>query len=515
MRDREVVAAIAAGDQGGLAAAYDRDAAALYAYCRSLLHEPADAADAVQDTFVIAASKIAGLRDPDRLRPWLYAVARNECRRRLRARAAGVSLDEAGDVTDDSVDVGGNAERAELRELVRAAIAGLNPGEREVIELNLRHELEAADLADTLGVSRNQAHALVSRARSQLERALGALLVARSGRQSCQQLRTLLAGWDGQLTVLLRKRVSRHIEHCDVCGERKRRELRPAMLLSLVPMAALPPELRHQVLRLVADATSAGVAHRATIAGRAEPFGSSGFPVQLERPALPRLRARHVQGAVAGVVAVAVLAVVGVGVLRGGGPAGPARGLGAPPGVPAPARSGSLPSATPRTPAAGTRTPAAGIRATASPTNGTRLSGTVGGLVPPPGAPSGGPPPVTTTGPSTAPSAPGPGPPSVAPPGTLMPSTLTVELAASLLGGSSIGTFRLTAEGGPVTYSITVPVTLMVGGLTVTPATGTLAAGQSVVVKVALQPGLTLGVGAQLAVDPGGLSIAVVLAVQL
>ena len=55
----------------------------------------------------------------------------------------------------------------------------------------------------------------------------------------------------------------------------------------------------------------------------------------------------------------------------------------------------------------------------------------------------------------------------------------------------------------------------MVGGLTVTPATGTLAAGQSVVVKVALQPGLTLGVGAQLAVDPGGLSIAVVLAVQL
>ena len=38
-------------------------------------HEPADAADAVQDTFVIAAAELGRLRDPDRLRPWLYAVA--------------------------------------------------------------------------------------------------------------------------------------------------------------------------------------------------------------------------------------------------------------------------------------------------------------------------------------------------------------------------------------------------------------------------------------------------------
>ena len=55
MHDREIVAAVVAGDPAGLAAAYDRYAAVLHAYCRSLLSEPADAADAVQDTFVIAA----------------------------------------------------------------------------------------------------------------------------------------------------------------------------------------------------------------------------------------------------------------------------------------------------------------------------------------------------------------------------------------------------------------------------------------------------------------------------
>ena len=71
MGDRDIVAAIIGGDPAGLAAAYDQYAASLHAYCRTLLGEPADAADAVQDTFVVAAAKASGLRDPDRLRPWL------------------------------------------------------------------------------------------------------------------------------------------------------------------------------------------------------------------------------------------------------------------------------------------------------------------------------------------------------------------------------------------------------------------------------------------------------------
>jgi hypothetical protein len=37
----------------------------------------------VLDTFVIAMSRLAGLRHPDRLGAWLHAVARNECLRRL------------------------------------------------------------------------------------------------------------------------------------------------------------------------------------------------------------------------------------------------------------------------------------------------------------------------------------------------------------------------------------------------------------------------------------------------
>ncbi len=82
MQDRDVVAAVVAGDADGIAEAYDRYAASLYAYGHSLLPGPA-AAEVVLDTFLIAVSRLDGLRDPARLDAWLHAVARNECLRRL------------------------------------------------------------------------------------------------------------------------------------------------------------------------------------------------------------------------------------------------------------------------------------------------------------------------------------------------------------------------------------------------------------------------------------------------
>src|SRR4029077_20689691 len=89
MDDREIVAAIVAGDLPGLAAAYDEHAESLYGYCRWMLNEPEDAADAGEETFVIAAARLGGLRDPRKLRPWLYAVARNECHGRVRGSGGG------------------------------------------------------------------------------------------------------------------------------------------------------------------------------------------------------------------------------------------------------------------------------------------------------------------------------------------------------------------------------------------------------------------------------------------
>jgi RNA polymerase sigma factor (sigma-70 family) len=103
--DREVVAAITAGDPAGIAMAYDRYAAALYGYSHWILHDPAAAAAALKDTFVVAAATLGNLSEPSKLRPQLFALARNECRRRSRPASAvrdgeANAADEPADATD-------------------------------------------------------------------------------------------------------------------------------------------------------------------------------------------------------------------------------------------------------------------------------------------------------------------------------------------------------------------------------------------------------------------------------
>ena len=551
MRDSEVVAAIVAGDPGGLAEAYDKYAAPLYAYCRSLLREPADAADVVQDTFVIAASRLAGLRDQNRLRPWLYAVARNECYRRMRATATTITAppDTMPDVTDATADVSGEADRAELRALLRSAVRGLNASDQDLIELQIRQGLGVAEIAAMLGVSRNHAHALLSRARDQLETSLGALLVARTGREDCVPLSAMLEGWDGQLTVLMRKRLHRHIERCPVCAERKRRELAPALLLGLAPLAALssaamPAGLRAHVLKLASSDTPEAVAHRAIVAQHTALFGHTGFPKPLDPPKPPPWwRTRQGQVTAGGVTAAAVAAaVIGVALASGGprnhaGQAALARGAApsstgtvsgsGPPtqsprpqptasaGAVVPSSPGPVVSVAPSGPASGTVGAVASSGSPSASRSAKSSAPASPGLTPSPEPSSSssgvtmGPksPAATTSTPATTPP-----PSSSSPPPPVSPGTLGVSPTSILLSVGSSATLTLTALNGPVSWSVTESQGL-IGGLTVSPSSGTLASGSSTTVTVSASNLLT--VGGQLTVQPSGITVTVTLSLNL
>ena len=381
-------------------------------------------------------------------------------------------------MTDDTADVGAGAERAELRALVEAALAGLNPRDREIIELNLRHDLAGRDLAEALGVSVNQAHALASRARSQFETSLGALLVARTGREACPELAAGLHGWDGQLDVLLRKRVNRHIEHCEICGARKRRELSPAMLLGALPVALLPIGLRGQLFSLIGDLSPVPSAYRAGVISRAGPFGRSGFPRPLDPPHLVHGPVAHAATASAGA---AVVAVAAAGIMYGlhgphaphspgPPPAGPSsRASVTSPGPPGAAPRASAGAGSPSRP--GTIPLAAGATATGPPSS------------PPAGLP------LVSVAPSLGPVA-----------GTLTASTTALTLHLGVAGS-----FTLTAQGGPVSgITIQNPDPL---ALTISVGASSLTAGQTTTVTVTMVN--LLGSASTLVVNPGGLTITV------
>jgi len=147
MHDCDVVAAIVAGDADGIAEAYDRYAASLYAYGHWLLPGP-EAAEVVQDIFLIAVSRLDGLRDPDRLDAWLHAVARNECLRRLGAGGpagvAGAAAAVPGSADPDELPA--VTLPAELRGRVLTACADNSPTGRA-------HRVSVTHRAGTFGPS--------------------------------------------------------------------------------------------------------------------------------------------------------------------------------------------------------------------------------------------------------------------------------------------------------------------------------------------------------------------------
>ena len=248
--DAQLVAGVLGGDRAAFAAIYDRYADRLHDFCHAVLRDRDEAADAVQDTFVLVAQRLVQLNDPDRLRPWLYAVARSVALRKLRERRR-VVLDEAEDMADTDPGPERAAEQVALRELVWNAAAGLSERDRALLDLHVRQGLDGAELGEAMGVSPGHAYVLLSRLRDQVERSLGALLIARQGRKDCLELDDLLSGWDGRYMPVMRKRVARHVDSCEVCSDRRRVMVSPFALLAAVPLVAAPLWLRDRVLENV------------------------------------------------------------------------------------------------------------------------------------------------------------------------------------------------------------------------------------------------------------------------
>lgn len=262
-----------------IADAYDLYADQLYAYCRFFARDPADAVEALESVFLVAAGRGAALPLDGQLRAWLFAVARNECLRGVRSRRTAAS--------EPGRKPGGPADRRAERELLTAAADGLAPGDRDVVAL-LWHGLDPDDIAAVLGIGRELSAAWLEAARGRLETAAGALLVARSGRADCPGLARLLGGWNGRLDVPLVHKITQHAERCGRCLSRRRGALSPELVVSLAPDAllgagvsaeALRPaaasaaELRDQVLSLACDPSAEGAEARRRACGLAGPFG--------------------------------------------------------------------------------------------------------------------------------------------------------------------------------------------------------------------------------------------------
>lgn len=151
----------------------------LYRYTLSLLHDPAEADDAAQETFVRAARQLESLRDGRALAAWLYRIATHVCLDRIRRRARDRTIgteDEPYDLDqaeDDAPSLEQIIERSDMSACVQRYLDGLSDSYRAVILLHDLDGLTGPQIAEFLGVSlatvKIRLHRARVRLRAQLE----------------------------------------------------------------------------------------------------------------------------------------------------------------------------------------------------------------------------------------------------------------------------------------------------------------------------------------------------------
>ncbi len=131
--DAELARAAAAGDRAALAGIYKRYAAPLQAYCVGVVRDRHTASDCVQDVFCTVTAELPRLRDPEKLRPWLYAIARRSALRTLSERRREPAFDELPDSAATGPGPFTLTARKELAQLIVQAAGGLCERDRHVL----------------------------------------------------------------------------------------------------------------------------------------------------------------------------------------------------------------------------------------------------------------------------------------------------------------------------------------------------------------------------------------------
>jgi RNA polymerase sigma-70 factor (ECF subfamily) len=143
---------VAARDPNALRALYDRHSALVFALCLRILRDRADAEDLLVDVFWELWDKSARF-DPGRGSPISYLVllARSRAidRKRGKRVSTGPLLSEDLPATADT-DPSASANLAERADLVKRALAQLEPQQRQAIECSFYDGLSHSEIADRL-----------------------------------------------------------------------------------------------------------------------------------------------------------------------------------------------------------------------------------------------------------------------------------------------------------------------------------------------------------------------------
>jgi len=177
--DEELVAAFQQGDAAAFDALVSRWDRKIHGAIYRVVGRDDDARDLCQEAFLKAYRGLGTFKREARFSSWLYQIALNVCRDRLRRRRGktAVSLDDAEEARDGGLRTAGPSplelvEAQDLRHLVAEAMATLTADEREVVILKEYQDLTFPEIAEVLDLPLSTVKTRLYRGLSQLRHRL-------------------------------------------------------------------------------------------------------------------------------------------------------------------------------------------------------------------------------------------------------------------------------------------------------------------------------------------------------
>jgi RNA polymerase sigma-70 factor (ECF subfamily) len=193
--DRTLVEQAQRGSQAAFRSLVERYQRRLYAMALSMVRDPDDARDVVQEALVKAYRNLPGFQHESNFYTWLYRIAMNLCidQARRRQRAPQMEFDEAAELAVQ--DVAGISPRRlgfdpaqalldrEIRERVSAALERLSPNHRAVLVLREVDGLAYKEIADVMNCSQGTVMSRLFHARKRMQEMLSGLVDGEAGTQ--------------------------------------------------------------------------------------------------------------------------------------------------------------------------------------------------------------------------------------------------------------------------------------------------------------------------------------------
>ena len=172
--DEQLILAVRRGERDKFGLLVERYQRQVYRFLRGMKLDHDEAADIMQNSFVLAYQNLGGIQQAKRFRSWLFTIAANQAKNyfRKQSRHKQVPLDELETpIAVESQDP--PLERQQLRKFLDAALDRLPFDQRQVVVLRIFEQMPFEEVARACDMGLSNAKVTYHRAMKKLAAWLG------------------------------------------------------------------------------------------------------------------------------------------------------------------------------------------------------------------------------------------------------------------------------------------------------------------------------------------------------